>query len=599
VVAGLVLLGPGMGSGPLLNLDLVAPPELRVPPGIWGLGPALTQRVPLGALEAWVGALIGGPQAVKLLIVASVAAAFAGMERLARPASPLVRYGAALVYAVGPFTATRVAVGHLNLLWAIAVLPWILPTVLRPSRSVRRTLIALAVLGLGGTAAGVLGLLVTAIGLACEERRRVGTVAGVAVVASLPWLLPNLVVLGLGASVGARDAFATDADGPLGLARLLAGGGFWVPANQVGGRGVGAVLAGVAITAAAVAGRRMLPAPTRRAAVATAVVGLVLSAASSVPGLRAAWDAAAASSVGAPLREGQRFLVLWLVVALPAAAHGADRLARAVPPRLALTASAIPLALGLVLAAPAAWGAGGALEPRTLPPGWVGAAKVVADEPGTTLVLPWHLYYTASFADGRNILNPGPDVLGGDTISSYDPEIGGGQEQLDTRPREAADVLEGYRQGEPGAERLADLGVRWVFVPLEYDWSVSGQALADDPGLRAVDVGEGARLYEVRDWSGEIRTPDGSGGDVGGPIAPLRRAPSAGGTWAFPGTSGWLRSFEQVPVTRAGLLEVPAGDGPLWYWPAALIALGNLTTIGATVVAAWPLVRARRRAGRA
>jgi hypothetical protein len=298
------------------------------------------------------------------------------------------------------------------------------------------------------------------------------------------------------------------------------------------------------------------------------------------------------------LREGQRFLLLWLVVALPAAAHGADRLARAVPPRFALTAGAIPLVVGLILAAPAAWGAGGAFRPRTLPPSWGRAAKVVSEHPGTTLILPWHLYYTASFADDRNILNPGPDVIGGDTISSYDPEIGGGEEQLDTRPREAAAVLRGYREGRDGAQRLADLGVRWIFVPLEYDWSVSGLALADDPGLRAVEVGDGALLYEVRDWSGELRTPDGSPGDVRGPVAPLRTVPSSGGTWSFPGTTGWLRGFDQVPVTSAGLLEVPPGRGPLWYWPALLTTLGSLTTAGATIVAAWPLARSRWRARR-
>jgi hypothetical protein len=222
----------------------------------------------------------------------------------------------------------------------------------------------------------------------------------------------------------------------------------------------------------------------------------------------------------------------------------------------------------------------------------------VSDHPGTTLILPWHLYYTASFAEDRNILNPGPDVIGGDTISSYDPEIGGGQEQLDTRPREAADVLSGYRMGEAGAQRLAALGVRWVFVPLEYDWSVSGRALAGDPGLREVPVGDGALLYEVRDWSGEIRKPDGSSGDVGGWVAPLRTAPSSGGRWSFPGTTGWLRGFERVPVTNDGLLEVPPGRGPLWYWPALLTTAGTLTTVGATIVAAWPLARARRRSRR-
>jgi hypothetical protein len=597
-VIGLIVLGPGLRSGELLNLDLLAPPELRVPPGVWGLGPALTQRVPLGAFEAGVGAIIGGPAAVKLLIVASIAMAFAGMERLARPASPLARYGVALIYAAGPYAVTRAAVGHLNVLWAIALLPWMLPTLLQPSRSLRRTLLALAVLGIGGTAAGTLGLAVTGIGLAFEAHRRPLRVIGASVLASLPWLLPNLVVLSMGASVGVNDAFVTDAAGPTALARLFAGAGFWVPVNQVGGRGAAVVLAGLAIAAGAVAGRRMLPPSYRRAAVATSVVGLVFSAASSLPGVRAAWDVAVGSPIGAPIREGQRFLVLWLVVALPAAAHGADRLANKMGDRFRMSVTALPLAFGLVLAAPGAWGAEGALRPRTLPAGWQEAARVVSAHPGTTLILPWHLYYTASFADDRNILNPGPDIIGGDTISSYDPEIGGRQEQLDTRPREAARVLEGYRNDQMGAARLAALGVRWVFVPLEYDWSVSGSALANDPGLRPVAVGDGARLYEVRGWKGPLRTPDGQSGDIDGPVAPLRTASAEGGVWSYPGTGGWLRGLHRVPVTSAGLLDVPPGDGPLWYWPAVPIVVGHLLTLAAATAAGVSLARAKRRARR-
>nr|MBA3282442.1 hypothetical protein [Acidimicrobiia bacterium] len=188
------------------------------------------------------------------------------------------------------------------------------------------------------------------------------------------------------------------------------------------------------------------------------------------------------------------------------------------------------------------------------------------------------------------ILNPGPDVIGGDTISSFDPEVGGGEEQLGTRPAEATKILDQYQAGRAGADRLAELGVRWVFLPQEYDWAVAGLAMADDPGLSPVPVGDRVLLYEVEGWRGPLRTPLGRSAPVNGPVAPLRTAPDSGGTWAFPGTGGWLRGLERVPVNRAGLLEVPTGSGPLWYWPAVPILLGDIAALAGL---AWALRTSR------
>ena len=52
IALGLLVLGPGLGPGPLLNLDLLVTPSIPVPNGIFGLGPALTQRVPFFAILA-------------------------------------------------------------------------------------------------------------------------------------------------------------------------------------------------------------------------------------------------------------------------------------------------------------------------------------------------------------------------------------------------------------------------------------------------------------------------------------------------------------------------------------------------------------------
>ena len=79
VLVGLLVVGPGLGGGSLLSLDLLVTPEMAVPPGVYGLGPALSQRVPLFVLVGWLAALVGGPVAVKVLLVGWVA----GVARVA------------------------------------------------------------------------------------------------------------------------------------------------------------------------------------------------------------------------------------------------------------------------------------------------------------------------------------------------------------------------------------------------------------------------------------------------------------------------------------------------------------------------------------
>src|SRR4051812_20522636 len=113
IVVAVVVLGPGLGPGSLLNLDLVLTPVIPVPRGVWALGPELSRRVPLGVLLGWASVVVSGPVAGKLLLLASLSAAFAGTYRLAEGTGTAARLGAGLLYAAGPFTLTRIAVGHL------------------------------------------------------------------------------------------------------------------------------------------------------------------------------------------------------------------------------------------------------------------------------------------------------------------------------------------------------------------------------------------------------------------------------------------------------------------------------------------------------
>ena len=97
----------------------------------------------------------------------------------------MARVTAGLLWAAGPFSLTRLGVGHLNLLWVVAVLPWVLPTLARPSVDLRRTFLGSLALAVGGPAAGTLGLVVVAVALAVEGTgRRLGRVVAVVGAAS-------------------------------------------------------------------------------------------------------------------------------------------------------------------------------------------------------------------------------------------------------------------------------------------------------------------------------------------------------------------------------------------------------------------------------
>lgn len=498
LAAALLLLGPGIGPGSLLSLDLLATPEIPFPDAALGLGPELPRRVPLGVPLSWASGLIGGAAATKLLIVVAVAAAFAGAVRLARSAPPAAAVAGGMLYALGPFAATRLAAGHLGILATMGVLPWALPRLLRPSERPERTFLWLSGLAVTGVVGGSLGLATVVAGLAFEPRRRPRVVLSLAVLAQLPWLVPGLLVRGDGLRLAGGEAFATAGEGPFGVVgALLAQHGFWRGSSQVGGEaGFGLLLVGAGLLALALFGHSSLPEPWRRPLGALAVVGFVVAAGSALPGFEEVHDRLTSLNVLAPFRESQRALILSLVWLAPAAALGVTRLARA-EPALALGAPALLVAASVALAWPGLWGIEGRLEPVDFPAAWAQARTVVRQQPGTVFALPWHEYMNLGFADQRRVLNPIPNFFGGDVVSSHDPELGGSlQESVDPREREAAALAERIVAGEAVGVDLPALGVRWVVLTHEADWD-RYRALQRDPALDPVVRSDAIDLFEV------------------------------------------------------------------------------------------------------
>jgi hypothetical protein len=601
VLSGLTL-GPALGPGSLLNLDLVLFKHLPLPSGVWGLGPDLPRRLPLWAFVTWASQVVDGEVVGKLLLVATLSLAFAGMYRFtrstARSVPAIAAVGAAGIYAFGPFLVTRVAVGHLMVVWAMALLPWAAPSLLAAHRSGRRTFLWSLAFALGGVYGAIVCGAVLIAGQVAARGRRAGVVAASYVTAQLVWLVPLAIVATTAPSGSPSDASAFPADlrGIGALGRLVAGQGFWSPAFQVGGRSPVIAAAGVVLGGLAIFGTRELPKAWRAPLTALAAISFVVSASSGLAGTAsvAAW--LTSTPIGAPFRETQRMLVLFLFWVAPTAALGALRLARRAGGGTAAVYRTLPLVLAIVLATPGMWGAGGQLRPVQLGPDWSTAQRVVHDQPGTLVALPWYEYYSSATTGGRVVLDVMPYWFGGDVITATDPRVNPTphQEGLDPRERSVAALVDRLRRGEHVSSQLAALGVRWVAVQHAADWEAY-RGLTGDPGLKTVVAGTDLTLLRVNAWPGAVRARTGARISESSRVAPLRRLGStAPAVMAAPYQAGWMQGGSAASEATGGLIALPGGSTTVWYWPTIVVLVTDVAIAGVAVASIARLRRRRR-----
>lgn len=600
-VLAVVVLGPALGRGNLFLLDADFVPRYPVPSGVWGLGPAIPRRVPLGLLMAWTSVPLGGALAAKLVLGGLVVLAFVGAGRVVSEMGWLARLGAGALYALSPFALTRLGAGQWNVLAAYAVLPWVLAVLLSPGKRPARTFLAALAMAATGSVGGIFAGLAVGVGLLAERDRAALRGAALALIAQAPWLVPGLVVVsGGGTKLASSTAFPTQARGLVGELGLFAGHGFWRSASQVGGQAdLGVAVLGGILLALAILGAGSLPRQWRWRAVVLACVGVVLSLASALPWTRGAYQAVTSTIVGSPFREGGRNMALTLVWMAPAAAGGARRLGgvrqlagergRLTPAAL----STVPVLVALVLAIPGLWGVGGRLTPVKIPRSWGIARAAVHRAPGPVLALPFYYHLPLNLVGGREVLNPLPDELGGDVISSSNLDAGvPDHEAADPRVGALRRVMAAARGAEPVATSLARAGVRWVALLHSADWRAYS-SLASDPGLVQVVHGSDLQLFEVRAWAGPVLDSQGHVVALRTLAAPLGvLAPSGPATWDAPGAPGWMRGSAPAGVSPLGLVSLPAGEGLVWYWPALVVLGADLATLAVALVA-WRSLRHR------
>jgi hypothetical protein len=575
-VSSLVVLGPAFKAGSLLNFDMVLPPRIPLPSGVWGLGPDVPRRMPLGVVLAWLSTLIGGRGAGLLLFLVCLTAAFAGAAHLARGCARPFRLLAGFLFAFNPFTLTRLVAGHWTVLAALAVLPWALPALLRPGDDLRRTFLWCAAFGVTGFVGGALAACLLGVGLVADRGRQFAGVALRWAVAQIPWVVPGIIVIAAGPHLASAAEFPTRGEGPLGpLGSVLAGHGFWQASVQVGGQATtGIVALGVVFLALAVHGMGQLPSTWAKRAAWAAAVGLLIAVASSTPGIRTIYNPLSSTPILEAFRESQKGLALYIAWLAPAAAFGVSRIAGQIPARRVIYA-ALALACALTLDGAGLSGLHNHLEPVEFPAGWRQARDVIQSNPGTTLAFPWHQYLSIHWARNRLMLNPLPDYLGGDVLSSSDPEFGQSRlERADPREPTVIHLLDDLTP-DSLAPALQALNVRWVVLLHEVDWQAYSE-MEDDPSLEALVRSPELTLYRVRTWVAPLLA-NGHPVTDHSVFRALHRTESSGpAVLAAPFASGWLRGLRPAHQTPAGLLSLPAGGTLVWYWPALLVGLADL-----------------------
>ena len=506
-VVAAVVLGPALGRGVVLAYDLAWSPDPRLTPFALGTSTPAPRAVPSDAAGVVLGWVVGAGPAQALVLWGSLVLAGVGAARLARTLAPDVGAAtgsvAALAAIWNPFVLERLVVGQWTVLLGYAAVPHLVVTCLR-ERAGRSPAwapgVGLAACGLGGANTVVIGALTVGGVLLFPKPRwaALGLATAGALGVSAVWALPA-VTAGVTSSTSGVAAFATRPDTPLGVVgSLLSGGGFWNPASHPASRQV-LLLAVVATVTALVTVAAAARAAYRRGELAVlvpAVAGLLLAWMSAVDpfGL---WGALVVDAPGGGvLRDAQKLLAPWVVLAAAGAGVLARDLARLRPPAGAALAVLVAV-LPVVLLPSLAWGVSGRVTAVEVPEDLRDAASSLsAAPPGTVGLLPWSQYRRYGWNGSRVSLTLVPRMVDQPVVLDDGLPLANGA--VPGEDPVALRVGRRISDGAPPLEALAAEGVRWVVVEKDSGFPdpvpqaslpANARVIHDGPAVRVLEIG--------------------------------------------------------------------------------------------------------------
>lgn len=506
VMLAAVALGPLLGvllpgGGHLLLRDGVTTPRSHLTDSALGLGESAARAVPQDAVVAVASSVVdGGTLVVGILLLALACAGIGAgvmVARLLDTASAAPRVVAATVAIWNPYVAERLLQGHWSLVVGYAVLPWTVVAAesLRRAVTARRAAAVVLCLGIAGlTPTGLLlnALVAAVVVLAPGAPRRLatGVVLAATLLLSAPWSVAALTS-GAGAESDPAGVAAFAARAEPGLATLgsLAGlGGIWnadaVPSSRTTWWALVGTALLLAVAAAGVPALRRRRSPTIAALIGLGLLAVLLTALAATPlGLDVGrWAADAVPGAGL-LRDGQKWVALWMPGLALAAAAGSTTAVRAGVASLLVVAALPDLA----------WGAGGALRPVHYPDDWAQVTASIGASEQDVAVLPSGTFRVFPFSGEVPVLDPAPRWLAADVLQTGDLPVGG---QVVAGEGERAREVEGRLLS--GRAPDPSLGVGWVLLEV----SSRGEFGRVDEAVGALDevyAGPDLVLYRVPD----------------------------------------------------------------------------------------------------
>lgn len=479
VVLAVVALGPLLlGRGFILVGDMVFVPDQPWKDAWTGGDGGVPRAVPSDAWVSLLDSVVPGAVLQRLVLFVALAGAALGMSRLTASLSFGARAAGAVLFVWNPYVFERLAIGHWALLCGYAALPWVLDAALKLRREEigrrdwLRLLLPLAVAGWASPTGGVLAVLVALVFTFSRGRRAAGVlVLGLWV--NLPWIVP---AFGNGADQLSPDAFgvevfATRSDTPWGLgASALTFGGIWKESILPADRG-SALLSVVSLVIVALAVWGLLsrhsPRPVPRLPAALLGGGVLLLALAGAVELTRPlleWTVLEVPG-GGLLRDGQKWLAPWVLVACVGFAGAVERLRGLTTRRAPQSGNwVVSLALLPAMALPSfAFGLSGFLSVDEYPDQWFELRQEMEQldvEEDLVVVLPFSTYRRFDWTP-RTVLDPAPRFFPGrmvteDALTTRAGTVGG-ESALAARVRAASD-------GDELAEVLSEGGVRWALV---------------------------------------------------------------------------------------------------------------------------------------
>lgn len=476
VVLALLIMGPMLGSGFVLALDMVFTPKLPVAHGMSNTW-----------LFEWVlhlvNFLLPGQVIEKLLIFIILFICGLGMHRLIETESSWPKYFGGLFYTINPFTYERWLAGQYLIVAGYALLPWLVKSLINfvnhPSNRTAAVLALwyslLAMLSIHifvmAVLIGIIFIVIFSIGRVSElsYRKKLLKWSGLALIATLFinsfWLIG--VIRGTSSisqtinSIGPHDlaAYTTTPNPHVGLiTNVLSGYGFWLErynrfhmpnGNIIIWLSLFALLFILVCVGAVTQFSKRKPQEKKKVATSARLVTICILVASIIGFI-------IACGIHAPLfggltkwgiehiplmkgfREPEKWSALLMLAYAYFGAHGLawllDRFAVANRQSLKQSTTSwrqtiivLSLLLPLAYVPSMVYGFAGQLRPVHYPASWYSFNQYLKRHPpsGKALFLPWHEYMSYDFSP-RVIANPAPDFFKyANIISGTDAEIGG------------------------------------------------------------------------------------------------------------------------------------------------------------------------------